>query len=131
MTKLNLKNQIKILFTNSRHKHITTNNVDCNRIKQQKKIIGDYKPGNLYGTIGLVGTLFANGLGDLGSVPSYVVPNTLKMVLDTPLLKTQQYKVPFKGKVEQSKGRSSALLSTSSDNIPSQYPYLPSYKNFK
>ena len=35
------------------------------------------------------------------------------MVLDTSLLNTQQYKVPIKGKVEQSKERSSALSYTS------------------
>ena len=40
--------------------------------------------------IGLVGRMFANGLGDLGSIPGRVIPNTLKMVLDTSLLNTQQ-----------------------------------------
>ena len=35
---------------------------------------------------------------------------TLKMVLDTSLLNTQQYKVRIKGKVEQSRERSSAIL---------------------
>ena len=34
---------------------------------------------------------------------------TLKMVLDTYLLNTQQYKVRIKGKVEQSKEKSSGL----------------------
>ena len=38
---------------------------------------------------------------------------TLKMLLDTSLLNTQQYKVRIKGKVEQSKERSSALHHTS------------------
>ena len=46
--------------------------------------------------------VFANGLGDLGSIPGRVIPKTLKMVLDTTLLNTQHYKVRFKGKVEQS-----------------------------
>ena len=46
---------------------------------------------------------FANGLGDLGSVPGHIIPNTLKMVLDTSLLNTQQYKVCIKGKEKQSK----------------------------
>ena len=50
--------------------------------------------------IGLEGRVFANGL---------VKPKTLKMVLDTSLLNTQQYKVRIKGKVEQSWERSSAL----------------------
>ena len=56
---------------------------------------------------------FANGLGDLGSIPGRVIPKTLKMVLDTSLLNTQQYKVRIKGKVEQSRERSSALPYTS------------------
>ena len=44
-------------------------------------------------------TLFANGPGDLGSIPGHVIPNTLQMVLDTFLLNTQQYKVRIKGKI--------------------------------
>ena len=31
----------------------------------------------------LTGRVFANGPGDLGSIPGRVVPKTLKMVLDT------------------------------------------------
>ena len=62
---------------------------------------------------GLVGRVFANGPGDLGSIPGRVVPKTLKMVLDTSLLNTQQYKVCTKGKVEQSRERSNALPFTS------------------
>ena len=46
--------------------------------------------------------VFANGPGDLGSIPGRVIPKTLKMELDTTLLNTQHYKVRFKGKVEQS-----------------------------
>ena len=57
----------------------------------------------------LVGREFASGLGDLGSIPSHVIPKTLKMVLDTSLQNTQQYKVRIVGKVEQSRERSSAL----------------------
>ena len=53
--------------------------------------------------------LFANGPGDRGSVPGRVIPKTLKMVLDTSLLKTQHYKIRIKGKVEQARERSSAL----------------------
>ena len=56
---------------------------------------------------------FAKGLGDLGSVPGRVIPKTLKMVLDTSLLNTQQYKVCIEGKVEQSRERSTALSYTS------------------
>ena len=37
--------------------------------------------------------VFANVSGDLGSIPGRVIPMTLKMVLDTSLLTTQQYKV--------------------------------------
>ena len=57
--------------------------------------------------IGLLGRVFANGLGDSGSIPCCVVPKTLKMVLDTSLLNTQQYEVCIKSKVEQSRERSS------------------------
>ena len=60
--------------------------------------------------IGLVGRVFANGPGDLSSIPGRVIPKTLKMVLDTSLLNTLQYKVRIKGKVEQSRERSSTLL---------------------
>ena len=63
--------------------------------------------------IGLVDRVFANGPGDLGSIPGTVIPKTLKMELDTSLLNTQQYKVSIKGKVEQSRERSSALPYTS------------------
>ena len=59
--------------------------------------------------IGLIVRLFANGLGNLGLIPRRVIPKTFKMVLDTYLLNTQQYKVRIKGKVEQSRERSSAL----------------------
>ena len=61
----------------------------------------------------LVGRLFTNDPGDLGSIPGHVIPKTLKMVLDTSLLNTQQYKVRIEGKVEQSRERSSTLLYTS------------------
>ena len=63
--------------------------------------------------IGLVGRVFTNGLGDLGSIPGHVVPKTLKMVLDISLLNILQYKVHIKGKVEQSRERSSTLPKTS------------------
>ena len=60
-----------------------------------------------------VGRVFSNDPGDLGSIPGCVIPKTLKMVLDTSLFNTQQYKVRIEGKVEQSRERSSAL------------PYIP------
>ena len=59
-----------------------------------------------------VGRVFPNGPGDLGSIPGHIIRKTLKMVLDTSLLNTQQYKVRIKGKVEQSWERSSALSYT-------------------
>ena len=63
--------------------------------------------------LGLVGRVFDNGPGELGSIPSRVIPKTLEMVLDTTLLNTQQYKVRIKGKVEQSRERSSTVPNTS------------------
>ena len=62
---------------------------------------------------GPLGRVFANGPGDLGSIPDRVIPNTLKMVLDTVFLNTQQYKIRIKGKVEQSREKSRALHYTS------------------
>ena len=59
--------------------------------------------------IGIMVRVFANGLGDLGSIPGQVIPKTLKMVLDASLLNTQHYKVRIKGKMEKSRERSSAL----------------------
>ena len=53
--------------------------------------------------------MFANGPRDLGSISGRAIPKTLKMVLDTSLLKTQQYKARIKVKVEQSRERSSVL----------------------
>ena len=58
--------------------------------------------------IGRVGRVFANGPGDLCSISGHIIPKTLKMVLDTSMLNTQRYKVCIKGKVEQSRERSSA-----------------------
>ena len=53
--------------------------------------------------------MFASGPGEQGSIPGRVIPKTQKMVLDASLLNTQHYKVWIKGKVEQSRERSSAL----------------------
>ena len=58
--------------------------------------------------IGLMSTVFTNGPGDRVSIAGRVIPKTLKMVLDAALLNTQYYKVRIKGKVEQSRERSSA-----------------------
>ena len=57
--------------------------------------------------------MFANGSGDWGLVPGQIIPKTQKMVLDAVLLNTQYYKVRVRGKVEQSREWSSALLYTS------------------
>ena len=53
--------------------------------------------------------MFANGLGDLGSIPVRVIPKIQKMVLDASLLNTQHYKVRIKSKVDQSRERSIRL----------------------
>ena len=53
--------------------------------------------------------VFANGPGNLDSILGPVKAKTLKKVLDTSLLNTQQYKVCIKGEVEQSKEMGSGL----------------------
>ena len=63
----------------------------------------------MYRAIGLKSRVFANGLGDRGSIAGRVIPKTRKIVLDAALLNTQHYKVRIKGKVEQSWGWISAL----------------------
>ena len=60
-----------------------------------------------------MGRVSANGRGARGSIPGRVIPKTQKMLLDASLLNTQHYKVRIKGKVQQSKERSSALPYTS------------------
>ena len=89
-------------FVNKRNIELLLNN--ANHIQQElhRKNIG-------IRLVGRVGKVFANGPGDLGSIPGRVIPNTLKTVLDTSLLNTQQYKVRIKDKVEQSTERSSPL----------------------
>ena len=54
--------------------------------------------------------VFANSPGDVGSIPGRVIPKTQKMLLDASLLNTQHYKGRVRGKVEQSRERSSAPL---------------------
>ena len=49
------------------------------------------------------GRVFTNGPGDMGSIPGRVIPKTLKMVLDTSLLNTRQYKACIESKAEQSR----------------------------
>ena len=60
-------------------------------------------------SIGLMSSIFANGLEDQGSIPGQVLPKTQNMVLDSALRNTQHYKLRIKGKVEQSREWSSIL----------------------
>ena len=57
--------------------------------------------------------VFTNGPGDWGSIPGQIIPKTQKMILDAILFNTQHYKVRIKGKVEQSRERSTVLPYTS------------------
>ena len=78
--------------------------------------------------IGLLSRVFANGPGDQGSIAGGVIPKTQKMVLDAALLDTQHYKVRIKGKLKQSRERSSALSYTSCSSYwkgePLDHPWL-------
>ena len=58
---------------------------------------------------GLAGRVFTNGLGKWATVPSQIMPESQKMVLDASLLNTQHYKIGIKSKVGKSKERSCAL----------------------
>ena len=71
--------------------------------------IEPWSPGPLANTL----LIWPNGPGDLGSILGRIILKTLKMVLDTSLLNTKQHKVCIKGKVEQSRERSSAFPYTS------------------
>ena len=62
--------------------------------------------------IGIMVKVFANGQGDQGSIPGWVILKTQKMVLVISLLNTQHYKVWIKGQVKQSRKRNSTLLYT-------------------
>ena len=66
--------------------------------KQKKKLNKNYTK-----------IVFANGPGDLGSIPGRVIRKTQKMVLDAALYNNQHYKIRIKGKVEQSREWSSTL----------------------
>ena len=56
-----------------------------------------------------MGRVFANGQGDLGSIPGHVIPKTSEIVPGTSFINTQQYKVRIEGKVEQSRERNKAF----------------------
>ena len=58
-------------------------------------------------------SVFADGAGDQGSIPGRVISKTQKMLLDAALPSAQHYKVRIKGKVKQSRERSSTLPYTS------------------
>ena len=86
-----------------------------------------------------MGRVFVKGPEDQGSIPGQVIPKTQKMVIDAALLNTQHYKIGVKGKVEQFRKRSSALLYTSVWYLlkrePLDHPQLlfftyNEYKNF-
>ena len=49
-----------------------------------------FKHKSFYMNFGLVGRVFENGPGDLSSIPGRVIPKTLKKVLYTSLLNSQQ-----------------------------------------
>ena len=68
---------------------------------------------NVLYLIGLKSRVYANGPEDRGSIPGRIIPKTQKMELNASLLNTQYYKIRIKGKVEQSRERSSVLLFTS------------------
>ena len=59
--------------------------------------------------IGIMVRVFANGPGDWGSIPGRVIPKTQKMVLDASLFNTQHCNVWIKGKVGESREKSSTL----------------------
>ena len=93
---------------------------------QDKHCCVNWLDGGKNGLNRLIGRVFANGLGDLGSIPGHVIPKTLKMLLDSSLLNTQQYKVCIKGKVEQFREKSTAPLQLSVVAIEKGAFWLPS-----
>ena len=56
-----------------------------------------------------MGRVFTNGQGDWGSISGRVIAKDQKVVLDASLFNTQPYKLCIKGKVEQSRERSSTF----------------------
>ena len=92
--------------------HACTINKSARKKKVWKLIYGPHIYIYMFVTR-IIGPVFGNDPGDRGSIPGRVTPKTLKMVLDTSLRKTLQYKVHMKGKVEQFREMSSALPYTS------------------
>ena len=71
--------------------------VNTHTYTQRKKNIYTHTNINTQSIV-LMGKVFANGLGDWGSIPDQVISKTQKMVLDTSLLNTQHNKVRIKCK---------------------------------
>ena len=90
-----------------------SNKLEKYKYVRTKWILKNRKYKSLRGPTHFEGRVFANGLGDMGSIPGRVIPKILKMVLDASLLKTQQYREWIKGKVEQYRNRSRDLPYTS------------------
>ena len=74
------------------------------------KPLANILPTYLNRSTGQVFGVFTNDPGDRNSVPGQVIPKNQKMIIDASWLNTQHYKVWTKGKLEQSRERSSALL---------------------
>ena len=74
---------------------------------------------------GIVGRVFANGPGDLSSIAGRVIPKTLKMVLDTSLLNSQQYKVCIKSNPR--KGVAPSPTTRCSSNCKGSLRVTPNY----
>ena len=72
----------------------------------------------IYRAIGLMSRVFANGLGDWGSIPGQVTLKTQKMKFDAALLNTQHYKVRIKGK----------WSNPGKGVVPSPTPWCSSYR---
>ena len=74
--------------------------------------------------------VFANDPRDWDLIPGQIIPKTQKIVLYAALLNTQHYDIRIKGKMEQSKEWSRALLFTSVKQLlkskPSGHPRLRS-----
>ena len=98
-----------------------SNRMHCNLRRAHYMWANNNNNNNIYiyiPDIGLAVRVFANGPGDLGSIPGRIIPKTQKMVLDASLLNTQHYKVRIKGKVEQSR----------EGVAPSPTPWCSSYR---
>ena len=83
--------------------------IECNKTEKWHIYINIYIYIYIYiynRSICPMGSVFANGQGDCSSIPGQVISKTQKMILDDSLLNTQHYKVRIKGKVEQSRERS-------------------------